>query len=364
VIPIVDLKAQYRAIKEEVDAAIQSVLESTQFILGPPVKELEERVAAYCECAHGVGVASGTDALRLALAALGVGPGDEVITTPFTFIATANTVSRCGATPVFVDIDPRTFNLCPEYVEAAITPRTKAIIPVHLYGQPAEMDEIMAIAERHGLYVIEDCAQAIGARYKGRRVGSFGHVGCLSFFPSKNLGAYGDAGMVVTNDPELASKVDVLRRHGGKVKYYHDIVGFNSRIDTLQAAVLNVKLGHLDEWNEGRRRVAERYGELLAGVRGVTTPYQSPDSYHVFHQYTIRVERRDALAAHLKQRGVSSMIYYPVPLHRQTLYAGMELRPMPSADTAAAEVLSLPMYAELSSQDQEAAAGAIRDFFS
>jgi len=361
-IPILDLKQQYVAIQDEINAAIQGVLESTQFVLGPAVSELERRVAAYCECQHGIGVASGTDALRLSLAALEIGPGDEVITTPFTFIATANTISHSGAKPVFVDIEPGTYNLDPAAVEAAITPRTKAIMPVHLYGQSAEMDTIMNVAERYGLKVIEDCAQAIGARYKGKRLGSIGHIGCLSFFPSKNLGAYGDAGMVVTNDKGLAEKIDVLRRQGGQKKYYHEVLGFNSRLDTLQAAILNVKLNYLEQWNEGRRTVAHRYNDLLSDMP-VVTPYESPDSHHVYHQYTIRIPQRDELAAHLKEHGVSTMIYYPIPLHHQQLYAEMATLDFPNAEMAGREVLSLPIFPELTERDQEFIADTIRGFF-
>jgi len=364
-IPILDLKAQYAAIEQEIDAAIKEVLLSGQFILGPAVRELEEKVAAYCECKYGVGVASGTDALRLTLMALGIGPGDEVITTPFTFIATANTISHCGARPVFVDIDPRTYNIDPAAIEAAITERTKAIVPVHLYGQPADMDPIMELAEAHGLYVIEDAAQAIGARYKGRRVGSIGHAGCLSFYPTKNLGAYGDGGMVVTNDAALAEKVDILRRQGCKRRKYHaEVLGFNSRLDSLQAAILKVKLKYLDDWNEARRWVAQRYNELLAGLP-VTTPYESPDVYHVYHQYTIRAPQRDALAAHLKEHGIGTMVYYPVPLHQQELYAslGYGENSLPASETASQEVLSLPMYPELTEEQQAAVAQAIQEFY-
>lgn len=360
-IPILDLKQQYAAIQDEINTAIQGVLESTQFVLGPAVSKLERRVAAYCERQHGVGVASGTDALRLSLAALAIGPGHEVITTPFTFVATANSISHSGAKPVFVDIEPGTYNLDPAAVEAAITPCTKAIMPVHLYGQSAEMDTIMDVAECHGLKVIEDCAQAIGARYKGKRLGSIGHIGCLSFFPSKNLGAYGDAGMVVTNDRELAVKIDVLRRQGGQKKYYHEVLGFNSRLDTLQAAILNVKLNYLEQWNEGRRTVAHRYNDLLSDVP-VVTPYESPDSHHVYHQYTIRSSRRDQLAAHLKDHGVSTMIYYPIPLHRQQLYAEMEALRFPNAERAGTEVLSLPIFPELALRDQEFIADVIGGF--
>ena len=364
-IPILDLKAQYAAIEQEIDVAIKEVLLSTQFILGPAVRELEQRVAAYCGCMYGVGVASGTDALRLTLTALDIGPGDEVITTPFSFIATANTISHCGARPVFVDIDPRTYNIDPAAIEAAITERTKAIVPVHLYGQPAEMDPIMELAEPHGLCVIEDAAQAVGARYKGRRVGSTGHAGCLSFYPTKNLGAYGDGGMVVTNDAALAEKIGVLRRQGSKKKYHAEVLGFNSRLDSLQAAILGVKLGYLDDWNEARRRPAQRYSELLADLP-VTTPYESPDVYHVYHQYTIRAPQRDTLAAYLKKRGVSTMIYYPVPLHLQKLYASLGYREgsLPMSEVASREVLSLPMYPELTETQQTSIARAIREFYS
>ncbi len=360
--PMVDLKAQYRSIKREVDTAIQSVLEDTHFVMGASVTELEERVAEYCQCRFGVAVGSGTDALRLSLAALGIGSGDEVITTPFTFVATANTISRSGAQPVFVDIDPLTYNLDPEAVAAAITPRTKAIVPVHLYGQPAEMESILAVAKTHGLFVIEDCAQAIGARYRGERVGSLGDVGCLSFFPSKNLGAYGDGGMVVTRDPSLAGAIDVLRRHGGSRKYHHEVVGFNSRLDTLQAAVLNVKLNYLEGWNESRRRIANRYNELLSGLP-ITTPFEAPECTHVYHQYTIRTSLRDQLAEYLKSNNVATMIYYPVPLHRQSLYRELATPTLPNAEKSSAEVLSLPMYPELNSEDQDRIVELIRDFF-
>ncbi|MBM4430583.1 MAG: DegT/DnrJ/EryC1/StrS family aminotransferase [Chloroflexi bacterium] len=363
-IPVLDLKAQYAAIEQEIDAAIKEVLLSGQFILGPAVRELEQKVATYCGCKYGVGVASGTDALRLTLTALGIGSGDEVITTPFTFIATANTISHCGARPVFVDIDPRTYNIDPAAIEAAITKRTKAIVPVHLYGQPADMDPIMGLAEAHGLCVIEDAAQAIGARYKGRRAGSIGHAGCLSFYPTKNLGAYGDGGMVVTNDAALAEKVDVLRRQGGKQKYHAEVLGFNSRLDTLQAAILGVKLKYLDTWNEARRQVAQRYNDLLAGLP-VTTPYESPDVYHVYHQYTIRVEQRDALAVYLKEQGIGTMVYYPVSLHLQELYAdlGYGEGSLPASEAASREVLSLPMYPELTKTQQQKVVRAIREFY-
>ncbi len=363
-IPVLDLKAQYETLEAEIDAAVKRVLVSTEFVLGPEVRQLEQKVAAYCECKFGVGVASGTDALRLAFAALGLGPGDEVITTPFTFIATANTISHCGATPVFVDIDPRTFNLDPNLVQAAITPRTKALVPVHLYGHPAELDAIMQLAADHGLYVVEDCAQAIGARYRGKRVGSFGHIGCLSFYPTKNLGAYGDGGMAVTNDAALAEKVDVLRRQGGKQKYHAQTLGFNSRLDSLQAAILNVKLEHLERWNEKRRQVAQQYNALLKDLP-VVTPFEAPERWHVYHQYTIRAPQRDELAAYLKQRGIGSMIYYPTPIHLQELYLGLGLGKgsFPASEQASAEALSLPMYPELTLSQQQEIAANIRDFY-
>lgn len=364
-IPILDLKAQYAAIQPEIDAALKQVLESTEFVLGPTVRDLEQRIAAYCECEHGIGVASGTDALRLALTSLGIGPGDEVITTPFTFIATANTISHCGAKPVFVDIDPKTYNLDPGRIEAAITPDTKAILPVHLYGQPADMEPILAMAKRHGLYVVEDSAQAIGACYKGRRVSSLGQVGCLSFYPTKNLGAYGDGGMVVTHDAVLAEKIDILRRHGGKSKYHADVLGFNSRLDALQAAVLGVKLNHLESWNEQRRRVAQRYNELLEDLP-VVTPYEAPGAFHVYHQYTIRAEKRDELASYLKRSQIGTMVYYPVPLHQQGMYAdlGYVEGDLPQSEKASREVLSLPMYPELTEMQQAQVATAIREFYS
>jgi dTDP-4-amino-4,6-dideoxygalactose transaminase len=363
-IPILDLRAQYDYLRDEIADALQRVLDSGQFVLGPDVSALEAEVAAYCGCAHGIGLASGTDALRLSLAALDIGPGDEVITTPFTFVATGNTISHSGASPVFVDINPRTFNLDPEAVAAAVTPRTKAIVPVHLYGQPADMDPILDLADRHGLAVIEDAAQAIGAEYKGRRAGSMGLLGCLSFYPTKNLGAYGDAGMVITNDASLAAKLDVLRRQGGRDRYYHDVLGFNSRLDSMQAAILRVKLRYLEAWQEQRRAAARRYDALLAGLP-VITPYVRPDVRHVYHQYTLRAPRRDELAGFLRGRDIGSMIYYPLPLHRQKMYAGLGMAEgsLPQAEAAGREVLSLPMYPELTAAQQEEVAAAIAEFY-
>ena len=363
-IPVLDLKAQYASIESEIDAAIKTVLKSAEFVLGPPVADLEKRVAAYCECRYGIGVASGSDALRLAYAALDIGPSDEVITTPFSFVATANTISHSGATPVFVDIDSRTFNIDPARIEAAITPRTKAIVPVHLYGLIADMDPIMALAEKYDLHVIEDSAQAIGACYKGRRAGSIGHMAALSFYPTKNLGAYGDAGMIVTNNAALAEKLDVLRRQGSRQRYHADVLGFNSRLDSLQAAILAVKLNHLDEWTERRRALAQMYNRLLAGTP-VACPHESPSNLHVYHQYTVRAPRRDELAAHLKAQGIGSTTYYPAPLHRQALYAGLGYGEgsLPASEAAAREVLSLPMYPELSDAQVTEIAGAIKQFY-
>lgn len=363
-IPVLDLKAQYASIEPEIDAAIKTVLKSAEFVLGPAVADLEKRVAAYCECRYGIGVASGSDALRLAYAALDIGPGDEVITTPFTFVATANTISHSGARPVFVDIDPRTFNINPARIEAVITPRTKAIVPVHLYGLIADMDPIMALAGKYDLQVIEDAAQAIGACYKGRRAGSIGHMAALSFYPTKNLGAYGDAGMIVTHDAALAEKLDVLRRQGSRQRYHADVLGFNSRLDSLQAAILGVKLNHLDEWTERRRALAQMYNRLLAGTP-VACPQESADNVHVYHQYTVRAPRRGELAAHLKARGIGSTTYYPAPLHRQALYAalGYGEGSLPHSEAAAREVLSLPMYPELGDAQVTEIAGAVTEFY-
>jgi dTDP-4-amino-4,6-dideoxygalactose transaminase len=363
-IPILDLQAQYRAHKDEIDAAILGVVESGHYILGPNVKALEGEIAAYVGCQHAVGVASGTDALQLALVALGIGPGDEVITTPFTFIATASTISHTGATPVFVDVDPHTFNLVPALVEAAVTPRTRAVVPVHLFGQMVEMQPILEIARRHGLKVIEDAAQAIGAEENGRRAGSLGDAACFSFYPTKNLGAYGDGGMVTTNDPEIAGRLDVLRRQGSTKKYHNEVLGYNSRLDEIQAALLRVKLRYLDDWAVGRQRVAQRYGELLPGLP-VRPPVERTDARHVYHQYTIRAARRDELQAHLKAQGIGTMVYYPVPLHRLPLYAGLGYREgsLPESEGAAREVLSLPIYPELTDDQIEAVAGAVAAFY-
>lgn len=360
-VPMVDLKVQYEAIREEIDKAVLDVIRSTAFILGPQGKALEQSIAAYHGVQHGVGVASGTDALHLALRAAGIGPGDEVITTPFTFIATAEAISYVGGVPVFVDIRHDTFNIDPDEVEKRISKRTKALLPVHLYGHAADMDRLMDIARSHKLMVIEDCAQSFGAEYRGRRTGGIGHIGCFSFFPSKNLGAYGDGGMVITNDGALAEHMLSLRNHGSKVRYYHEEIGYNSRLDEVQAAVLNVKFRHIDAYNEGRRENAARYRQQLA-VPGIQTPVELPDCKHVFHQYTIRLKDRDAVKQRLDAAKISNMIYYPVPCHLQAAYRALGMRPgsLPVTEQAAQEVLSLPMYPELSGDQVRSVADAVK----
>ncbi len=362
-IPLVDLKAQYRAIKPDIDAAIQRVIDNTSFIMGPEVTAFEEEFAAFCGAEYAVGTDSGTAALHLALLVLGVGPGDEVITAAHTFIATAEVISLVGARPVFVDVDPRTYNMDPDHIEAAITPRTKAIIPVHLYGQPAEMDAVLDVARRHGLRVIEDAAQAHGAEYRGRRVGTMGDVACFSFYPGKNLGAYGDAGCLVTNDPDLAEQARMLRNHGRQAKYEHLVTGYGYRLDGLQAAILRAKLARLEEWTERRRQNAATYNELLADS-GLVLPYEPEHVRAVYHLYVIRVPERDALLAHLHQRGIGAGIHYPIPLHLQPVYRhlGYERGAFPVAEEATDHVLSLPMYPELTRGQMEEVVGAIREF--
>ena len=373
-IPILDLKRQYQSIKAEIDNAIARVIESGQFILGPEVEAFEREVAQYLKVKHAIGVASGTDALWLALKAANVGPGDSVIVPSFTFFATAGAVCNVGATPVFADIDPKTFNIAPHCVRdllesnTQLRDKTKAIIPVHLYGQPAEMDEILKIAQEYKLMVIEDAAQAIGARYRDRTVGTLGHLGCFSFFPTKNLGAYGDGGLVVTNDDALAERVRMLRVHGSKPKYYHHIVGTNSRLDALQAAILRVKLAHLDEWTHARQQIAARYDQAFSQIDGLAVPYKAPDRTHIYHQYTIRVlgGRRDALQQYLKEHGISTEIYYPLPLHLQPCFAHLGYREgsLPESERASREVLSLPMFPELTGEEQNHVIKTVKDFSS
>jgi dTDP-4-amino-4,6-dideoxygalactose transaminase len=361
-IPLLDLKAQYAGIREEVMQAVSEVLESQVCILGPRVEELEKKVAALSDCKYAVGVSSGTDALLAALMALNIGEGDEVVTTPFTFFATAGCVARVGAVPVFVDIDAKTFNLDPAKIEAAITPKTKAIIPVHLFGQMCDMDPIMEIADRHGIPVIEDAAQAISATYKGRKSGSMGAVGCFSFFPSKNLGGAGDGGMCVTNDAALHERLLLMRSHGSKPKYYHKTVGGNFRLDPLQAAVLLVKLPHLDAWSAARRRNAAVYDELFAGT-AVGTPHIRPDCVSIFNQYSIRVQNRDAVRKALTEATVGTEIYYPVPMHLQECFAGKcrVVGSLAESEKAANEVLALPIYPELTGEQIAYVAAAVKE---
>ena len=346
-IPMVDLKTQYLSLKEEITAGILDALEKTQFILGPNVSALEQEAAAYLGAGHAVAVASGTDALHLALAAAGIGPGDEVITSPFTFIATAEAIRYVGATPVFVDIEPQSFNIDPQRIEAAITSKTRAILPVHLFGQPADMAAIEGICQRHGLLLIEDCAQSFGAACGSRMTGTIGALGCFSFFPSKNLGCYGDGGMVTTNSAELAEQVRVLRNHGSKVRYHHSVIGYNSRLDEIQAVILRAKLKHITTYNEERRRVAHRYSAQLAGT-GITPPHEDGKGVHVYHQYTVLTDKRDAIMAALSAAQIASAIYYPIPLHRQEVfaaeYAGVSL---PVSEEVAARCMSLPVFPEM-----------------
>ena len=369
-VPALDLKAQYQSIRDEIDAAVRRVVESQYFILGPEVSEFEADAAAYCGSRHAVGCASGSDALLLPLLALGVGPGDEVITSPYSFFATAGSIWRTGARPVFVDIEPDTFNIDPGAIEAAITPRTRAIIPVHLYGQSADMDPINAIAARHEIPVIEDAAQAIGAGYKGRRAGTLAASAAFSFYPSKNLGGFGDAGMVTTDDPAMAKSVARLRVHGMEPKYHHHEVGFNSRLDALQAAVLRVKLRHLDAWTEARRDVADRYRTFFAddGLDELVTLPAEPEGYrHVYNQYVIRVPAtsRAVPAGHLTNRKVGTEIYYPIPLHLQPCFAALGHKPgdFPISEAAARETIALPMYPELTDAMLSHVVGSIGEFF-
>jgi len=398
-IPFLDLTRQYGSLRSEIDAAVLEVVRSGKYILGPYVKRFEDEIAEYVGAEHAIGVASGTDALLLSLKALGIGPGDGVIVPSFTFFATAGVVHNLGAIPIFADIDPRTFNIDPASVRDILespypnnptnpTNSTnptnpidsiRAIIPVHLYGQPADMNEIIAIAREYGLYVIEDAAQAIGATYRTTNPnqpnepnkpnelpsGTIGHLGCFSFYPTKNLGGYGDGGMIVTSDDGLAERLRLLRVHGAKPKYYHRLVGTNSRLDAIQAAILSVKLKHLDDWSRARSELADRYDDALKGIEGVVTPYRAPGRSHIFHQYTIRVldDRRDELRDHLKKEGIGTMIYYPLPLHLQGCFAdlGYSEGDLPESERASREVLSLPI--ELKNEEIDRLLESIRAFF-
>lgn len=347
-IPLVDLNAQYHSIKAEIDQAIQRVIDNSSFILGEEVRRFERAFADYVGAKDAVGVSSGTAALNLALRAVGVGPGDEVITTPLTFFATAEAISQTGARPVFVDIDDRTYNLDVEKIESVITAKTKAILPVHLYGHPADMGALLDMARRHKIWLIEDAAQAHGAKYRGQYCGAIGHLACFSFFPAKNLGAYGDAGAVTGNDDSLLERVRKLRDHGRVTKYEHEEIGFGERLDGLHAAILRAKLSHLDSWIEARRKIAHDYGMLLSDC-DVVLPYEAPDVRHAYHLYVLRVNRRDEVLAHLKSRGIAAGIHYPVPLHRQPAYlkAGYGVNSFPITERIVREILSLPMYPEL-----------------
>jgi dTDP-4-amino-4,6-dideoxygalactose transaminase len=360
VIPILDLKAQYASIKDEVAVAIQGVLDSCQFTLGSEVLALEKEFAAYCSAKDAIGVNSGTSALHLALLAAGIGPGDEVITVPFTFVATAAAIHYAGATPVYVDINPNTFNMDPAKLEAAITPRTRAVIPVHLYGQPADMDLIVQIARGHGLIVIEDAAQAHGAEYRGRRVGSLGDMACFSFYPGKNLGAYGEAGMVTTDRSEYAKKIRMLRDWGAEQKYHHVLKGYNFRMEGMQGAVLRVKMRHIEKWTEARRAVARRYDQAFVGS-GVEIPQPSDVSRHVYHVYAIRSPARSKWQQELAIRGIQTGIHYPFPVHLQPAYADARWHrgDFPHSEKAAEEVLSLPIYPELNRAQQDEVVAAV-----
>lgn len=382
-VPLLDLKAQFAGIRGDVMKAVEDLMDSQMFILGEPVRHLEERIAEYCGCRHAVGVSSGTDALVVSLMSEGIGPGDEVITSPYTFFSTAGSISRVGARPVFVDIEPSTFNIDPSKIEDAVTPRTKAIIPVHLYGQAADMDPIMEIARGRGLAVIEDAAQAIGSEYKNRRAGSIGDYGCFSFFPSKNLGGAGDGGMVAANDDGRLERLRMLRVHGGHARYYHDVIGGNFRLDALQAAVLLVKLDHLEKWTNGRRRNADLYRRMFesAGIaapapeqggpsravtaeEGVILPRELPGRRHIYNQFVIRFARRDDLRAALAERSIGNEVYYPVPLHLQKCYAAMGYRAgdFPESEAAARDSLALPVYPELTEEMIGEVVGAIAEF--
>ncbi|MBN1394775.1 MAG: DegT/DnrJ/EryC1/StrS family aminotransferase [Pirellulales bacterium] len=386
-VPLLDLKAQYATIREEIRAAVDAVLESQMCILGKTVADCEAALAEYCKCPHAIGVSSGSDALLVSLMAEGIGPGDEVVTTPYSFFATAGGIARLGAKPVFVDIDPATYNIDPAGIEAAITEKTKAVIPVHLYGQCAEMDPIMAAADAWGVPVVEDAAQAIGSEYKGRRAGTIGRYGCFSFFPSKNLGAAGDGGLVTTRDDAVAERLRVLRAHGSKPKYYHALIGGNFRIDALQAAVVAVKLRHLDKWTAGRQSNAARYRRLFeaaglsestggeenlpspsgrgAGGEGlVTLPVELEYNRHIYNQFVIRVPRRDELRAYLNERKIGNEVYYPVPLHLQECFAylGYKEGDFPESEKAARETIALPIYPELTDRQAERVVECIAEF--
>lgn len=365
--PFLDLKAQFSEIRDEVIAAVTRVMDAQSFILGPEVTAFEEEIKAHVGCEFALGCASGSDAILLALMALGVGAGDEVIAPPFTFVATAGSIARLGARPVFIDVDPQTYNLDPQKIEKLITKKTKAILPVHLFGLPADMDAILAVAYSHNIPVVEDAAQAIGARYDGKLVGSLGTIGCFSFFPSKNLGGSGDGGLITTNDPKLADRLKVLRLHGSRKKYQYELLGMNSRLDAIQAAILRVKLKYLESWTQARRRNAKLYNELFRQcglVNKIATPVEPGNCRHVYNQYTIRTSRRDELKAYLQQNGIPTEIYYPYPLHLQPAFADLGYLPdsMPVSEQASQQVISLPIFAELTREQQSMVVDRIAEF--
>ncbi len=387
-VPAQKFGEQFEALRGEIMARLEKVCSSGHFILGPEVKQFETDFARWLGAGYGIGVASGSDALLLALMALGIGRGDEVITTPFTYFATGESIFRSGATPVFVDIDPVTYNIDPQKIAEKITPRTKAVLPVHLYGQPCRMDQILNLAAKHKLKIVEDCAQAHGTKFNGRTIGTFGDYGCFSFYPTKNLGAYGDAGFVATSDQALAQELFLLRGHGAVKKYHHEKMGINSRLDSMQAAILNVKLKHLTRWLEMRREKSHRYNQLLkqAGVTELKTPYEDPQGLHTYHLYTVRVENRDSmnerpssrrspsspalnardnLLEYLGQHGISAGVYYPTPLHLEKpfAYLGGRKGDCPEAEKAALETLSLPLYPELTDEDQDYVVDKIKEFY-
>ncbi|MCC6865875.1 MAG: DegT/DnrJ/EryC1/StrS family aminotransferase [Ignavibacteria bacterium] len=358
---MVDTKNQYLKIKDEIDSAIKNVIDSSLFIQGPAVKEFENNVQNYLGAKHAIGCASGTDALQIAMMAANIKPGDEIITTPFTFVATTETIALLGAAPVYVDINPDTFNIDTSKIEEKITPKTKAIIPVHLYGQPCDMDQIMEISQKYNLYVIEDAAQAMGSLYKGQKVCTIGDMGCISYYPSKNLGAFGDAGMITTNNDELAEKIRMITAHGSKRKYYHEILGINSRLDSIQAALLNVKLKYLDSYSDARFDAAMKYNEKFKNY--FKTPYILPDVKHIFHQYSIRVKNRDKMIEFLKQNGIPSMIYYPVPLHLQKAYKySYKQGDFPVSEEIANDIISLPMHTELDNEQIDYISSKVIEF--
>ena len=364
-IPIIDSKRQYAAIQNEVEKEVIDVMRSGSYILGKHNKAFEQEMADFIGVGYSVALNSGTDALHLALRALDIGPGDEVITVAFTFVATTEAIGIVGAKPVFVDIDPDTFNMDADLIEEKITPKTKAILPVHLYGQPCDMDKIMTIAKKHNLHVIEDCCQAIGAEFKGKKVGSFGDIGCFSFYPTKNLGTMGDGGLAVTNSEALKNRMVALRNHGGAVRYYHDEIGVNSRLDEIQAAILRVKLPYINDWNKARRAHAAFYNELFKDAKNIETPKEIDNVYAVYHQYTIKVPNRDEVHKMLQEAGIGAMIYYPVPLHLQKVhsYLGLKEGLLPHTERDTKMVMSLPMFAEITEEEQKTVAKTVIECF-